>query len=129
MSLLIRLSVNYIPDVYKRQGESCVLLKNDKILPLSMKKKVIWAGPYTASRELLSRWSIFGEHEAVETIEDVLQRKQIEAECITGCNILSDAECKVWQVEQELSGKPRDEQWLETITQDVYKRQHECNWK
>ena len=97
---------------------SIVLLKNEKLLPLSMKKKVIWAGPYTASRELLSRWSIFGEHEAVETIEDILQKKQIEAECITGCNILSDAECKVWQVEQELSDKPRDEQWLETITHE-----------
>ena len=100
-------------------GESCVLLKNEKkILPLSVKKKVIWAGPYTASREFLSRWSIFGEHESVETIEEVLQKKQIEAECITGCNILSDAECKVWQVEQELSDKPRDEQWLETITHE-----------
>jgi len=87
-------------------------------LPLSIKKKVIWAGPYTASREFLSRWSIFGEHESVETIEEVLQKKQIEAECITGCNILSDAECKVWQVEQELSDKPGDEQWLETITQE-----------
>ena len=78
-------------------GESCVLLKNEKILPLSVKKKVIWAGPYTASREFLSRWSIFGEHESVETIEEVLQKKQIEAECITGCNILSDEECKVCQ--------------------------------
>ena len=93
-------------------------MKNEKLLPLSRKKKVIWAGPYTASRELLSRWSIFGEHEAVETIEDVLQKKQIEAECITGCNILSEEECKVWQVEQELSDKPRDEQWLETITHE-----------
>ncbi len=113
-----KLTLHNREKAYQLAGESCVLLKNDKILPLSMKKKVIWAGPYTASRELLSRWSIFGEHEAVETIEDVLQRKQIEAECITGCNILSDAECKVWQVEQELSGKPRDEQWLETITHE-----------
>ena len=47
-----------------------------------------------------------------------MQKKQIEAECITGCNILSDEECKVWQVEQELSDKPRDEQWLETITHE-----------
>ena len=113
-----KLTLHNREKAYQLAGESCVLLKNDKILPLSMKKKVIWAGPYTTSRELLSRWSIFGEHEAVETIEDVLQKKQIEVECITGCNILSDAECKVWQVEQELSGKPRDEQWLETITHE-----------
>ena len=113
-----KLTLHNREKAYQLAGESCVLLKNDKILPLSMKKKVIWAGPYTTSRELLSRWSIFGEHEAVETIEDVLQKKQIEVECITGCNILSDAECKVWQGEQELSGKPRDEQWLETITHE-----------
>ena len=113
-----KLTLHNREKAYQLAGESCVLLKNDKILPLSMKKKVIWAGPYTASRELLSRWSIFGEHESVETIEEVLQKKQIEAKCITGCNILSDAECKVWQVEQELSDKPRDEQWLETITHE-----------
>ena len=113
-----KLTLHNREKAYQLAGESCVLLKNEKLLPLSRKKKVIWAGPYTASRELLSRWSIFGEHEAVETIEDVLQKKQIEAECITGCNILSDEECKVWQVEQELSDKPRDEQWLETITHE-----------
>ena len=94
-----KLTLHNREKAYQLAGESCVLLKNEKLLPLSRKKKVIWAGPYTASRELLSRWSIFGEHEAVETIEDVLQKKQIEAECITGCNILSDEECKVWQVE------------------------------
>ena len=90
-----KLTLHNREKAYQLAGESCVLLKNEKLLPLSRKKKVIWAGPYTASRELLSRWSIFGEHEAVETIEDVLQKKQIEAECITGCNILSDEECKV----------------------------------
>ena len=79
-----KLTLHNREKAYQLAGESCVLLKNDKILPLSMKKKVIWAGPYTASRELLSRWSIFGEHEAVETIEDVLQRKQIEAVCVLG---------------------------------------------
>ena len=66
-----KLTLHNREKAYQLAGESCVLLKNDKILPLSMKKKVIWAGPYTTSRELLSRWSIFGEHEAVETIEDV----------------------------------------------------------
>ena len=47
-------------------SESYVLLKNEKILPLSQKQKVIWVGPYVTSKEFLSRWAIFGEHEPVE---------------------------------------------------------------
>ena len=72
---------------------------------------------HTTSRELLSRWSIFGEHEAVETIEDVLQKKQqIEVECITGYGSFFCG--GGWGGNRELSGKPRDEQWLETITHE-----------
>ena len=70
------------------------------------------------SKEFLSRWSIFGEHEAVETIEDILQKKQIKAECIPGCRMLSDEECKIWQVEPERFDEPGNERWLETITGD-----------
>ena len=54
---------------YQLAGESCVLLKNEKLLPLSMKKKVIWAGHYTASKRILKPLVDFGEHEAVETIK------------------------------------------------------------
>ena len=71
-----KLTLHNREKAYQLAGESCVLLKNEKLLPLSRKKKVIWAGPYTASREFLSRWSIFGEHEAVETIEDILQKSR-----------------------------------------------------
>ncbi len=87
-----------------------------KILPLCQKQRVIWAGPYVTSKEFLSRWSIFGEHEAVETIEDILQKKQIKAECMPGCRMLSDEECKIWQVEPERFDEPGNERWLETIT-------------
>ena len=103
---------------YQMASESCVLLKNEKILPLCQKQRVIWAGPYVTSKEFLSRWSIFGEHEAVETIEDILQKKQIKAECIPGCRMLSDEECKIWQVEPERFDEPGNERWLETITGD-----------
>ena len=103
---------------YELTSESCVLLKNEKILPLCQKQRVIWAGPYVTSKEFLSRWSIFGEHEAVETIEDILQKKQIKAECIPGCRMLSDEECKIWQVEPERFDEPGNERWLETITGD-----------
>lgn len=103
---------------YQMASESCVLLKNEKILPLCQKQKVIWAGPYVTSKEFLSRWAIFGEHEPVETIEDILQNKQINGECIPGCRMLNEEECKIWQVEQECSDEETDEQWLETITDE-----------
>lgn len=81
--------------------ESCVLLKNDNILPLKQDEKVIWAGPYVKSRELLSRWAIFGRHEEADTIQDILSKKGILAEFIPGCNILSKEERKIWQAEAE----------------------------
>ena len=103
---------------YQMASESCVLLKNEEILPLCQKQKVIWAGPYVTSKEFLSRWAIFGEHEPVETIEAILQDKKMNAECITGCRMLSEEECKIWQVEQDDSDEEMDEQWLETITRE-----------
>ena len=103
---------------YQMASESCVLLKNEKILPLSQKQKVIWAGPYVTSKEFLSRWAIFGEHEPVETIEAILQEKKMNAECIPGCRMLTEEECKIWQVEQDNSDEEMDEQWLETITRE-----------
>ena len=103
---------------YQMASESCVLLKNEEILPLCQKQKVIWAGPYVTSKEFLSRWAIFGEHEPVETIEAILQDKKMNAECIPGCRMLSEEECKIWQVEQDDSDEEIDEQWLETITRE-----------
>ena len=103
---------------YQMASESCVLLKNEEILPLCQKQKVIWAGPYVTSKEFLSRWAIFGEHEPVETIEAILQDKKMNAECIPGCRMLSEEECKIWQVEQDDSDEEMDEQWLETITRE-----------
>ena len=113
-----KLTPYYRAKAYELTSESCVLLKNEKILPLCQKQRVIWAGPYVTSKEFLSRWSIFGEHEAVETIEDILQKKQIKAECMPGCRMLSDEECKIWQVEPERFDEPGNERWLETITGD-----------
>ena len=103
---------------YQMASESCVLLKNEEILPLCQKQKVIWAGPYVTSKEFLSRWAIFGEHEPVETIEAILQDKKMNAECIPGCRMLSEEECKIWQVEPVDSDEEIDEQWLETITRE-----------
>ena len=113
-----KLTLHNRTKAYQMASESCVLLKNEEILPLCQKQKVIWAGPYVTSKEFLSRWAIFGEHEPVETIEAILQDKKMNAECITGCRMLSEEECKIWQVEQDNSDEEIDEQWLETITRE-----------
>ena len=113
-----KLTLHNRTKAYQMASESCVLLKNEEILPLCQKQKVIWAGPYVTSKEFLSRWAIFGEHEPVETIEAILQDKKMNAECIPGCRMLSEEECKIWQVEQDDSDEEIDEQWLETITRE-----------
>ncbi len=97
----IKQNIVISPDVkstaFQLACESCVLLKNENILPLKHKEKVFWVGPYVKSQELLSRWAIFGKHSDVDTIQEALNKKEIQAECIQGCSILSDEECKIWQ--------------------------------
>lgn len=71
------------------------------------------------SKEFLSRWAIFGEHEPVETIEDILQDKKINGVCIPGCRMLSEEECRIWQVKPVDSDEEIDEQWLEMINRKI----------
>lgn len=79
--------------------EGCVLLKNEEMLPLKDDgKKVYWVGPYTSSRQFLSRWSIFGKRAHVETIESVLKKKGKQVDCITGSTILTKKEAMQWDV-------------------------------
>lgn len=85
-------------DALKLACESCVLVKNEDILPLDSGRKVWWVGPYVNSREFLSRWAIFGRHSDVATIEEVLAESDALTECIQGCEMLSEAERRMWQV-------------------------------
>lgn len=85
-------------DALKLACESCVLVKNEDILPLDSGQKVWWVGPYVNSREFLSRWAIFGRHSDVATIEEVLAASDALTECIQGCEMLSEAERRMWQV-------------------------------
>ncbi len=97
--------------------ESCVLVKNEGILPLDPGQKVFWAGPYIDSREFLSRWAIFGEHADVETIETVLKGRKIPVKLIPGCEILSEEEMRIWcagdgkPVEEGIQGDRKDVDW------------------
>lgn len=77
--------------------ESCVLLKNEGLLPLDAGRKVFWAGPYVDSQEFLSRWAIFGKHSDVDTIEKILTDRQVPVKIIPGCEILTEEERRIWQ--------------------------------
>lgn len=83
---------------YTLACESCVLLKNETILPLDNNQKVLWAGPYVNSPQLLSRWAIFGRHSDVQTIEEALKESGVHAKCLQGCQMLSQEEGKMWQI-------------------------------
>ena len=76
--------------------ESSVLLKNDDMLPLKPERKVFWGGPYVESRELLSRWAIFGRYDDVETIREVLKARKMPVRFLPECEILTEEERRLW---------------------------------
>lgn len=51
-------------------AKSCVLLKNEGVLPLDMGKKIAFIGPYTCSKEIMSNWAIAGESKDCISIEE-----------------------------------------------------------
>ena len=54
----------------KAAEESCVLLKNNGILPLKETAKVAFVGPFVAEREIMGNWSKKGHAEDSVTIKD-----------------------------------------------------------
>ena len=53
--------------------KSFVLLENDGILPLDLKKKTAFIGPYVESRELISSWAVTGKTEDCVTIREAVE--------------------------------------------------------
>ena len=74
-------------------------MKNADLLPLKPEQKVFWAGPYVESTELLSRWAIFGRHDDVETISEVLRDRKLPVRFVPGCEILTEEERRLWQAD------------------------------
>lgn len=69
------------------------------MLPLKPERKVFWGGPYVESRELLSRWAIFGRYDDVETIREVLKARKMPVRFLPECEILTEEERRLWQAE------------------------------
>ncbi|MGV2806759.1 beta-glucosidase, partial [Clostridium perfringens] len=56
-------------------AKSCVLLKNDSLLPLRGEQRVALIGPFGASGDILGPWSWTGSKEDAVTLEQGLRSK------------------------------------------------------
>ena len=60
-------------------AKSCVLLKNDGVLPLDSKKKIVFAGPYTRCKRINSSWAVAGEAKDCVSMEEAAREVFEEA--------------------------------------------------
>lgn len=70
-------------------AKSCVLLKNEDILPISSEQKVALIGPFAQNGDILGPWSWQGSQENAITLEQGLINKLTSANLIVakGCGI------------------------------------------
>lgn len=75
--------------------KSCVLLKNDGVLPLSAQSNIVYVGPYADSKDILGGWACAGrKSEAVTIAEGVKNLLGRSVTAVKGCDagLLSDDE-------------------------------------
>lgn len=73
-------------------SQTCVLLKNDSILPLNKNQKVVVVGPYANSKELSGMWSFNVDQDRVISVYDGFV-KQADENCVAytqGSPLLDD---------------------------------------
>ncbi|MGM1049113.1 MAG: beta-glucosidase BglX [Bacillota bacterium] len=75
-------------------AKSCVLLKNNSVLPLQPEQRVALIGPFAASGDILGPWSWTGSKEDAVTVEQGLRSKLSSGRLITaeGCGVSSMTE-------------------------------------
>ncbi|WP_374020637.1 glycoside hydrolase family 3 N-terminal domain-containing protein [Paenibacillus thiaminolyticus] len=83
---------------YELAAKSCVLLKNDGVLPLQPGAKVALIGPFADSEDILGWWSCVGVKEDAVKLEAALAERMQDGllEIVPGCGIDSMApeECE-----------------------------------
>ncbi|MCU9612670.1 beta-glucosidase BglX [Caldibacillus lycopersici] len=79
--------------------KSCVLLKNENILPLNSNQKIALIGPFAQSGDLMGPWSWHGAKEDVITVEMGIQNKVTEEKLLVakGSDVLTIAEEQLQQ--------------------------------
>ncbi|RNA67684.1 glycoside hydrolase family 3 N-terminal domain-containing protein [Alteribacter keqinensis] len=69
-------------------AKSCVLLKNEGVLPLRKSQNVALIGPFAESTDLMGPWSIFGEEKDVVSVRTGMTEKlDTEPAVEKGCDI------------------------------------------
>ena len=67
-------------------ARTCVLLKNNGVLPLSAEQNIALAGPYAAEKNILGGWACWGRpEEAVSVYDGVRAALGREVVCAAGC--------------------------------------------
>ncbi|MBD2872464.1 glycoside hydrolase family 3 C-terminal domain-containing protein [Paenibacillus sp. IB182493] len=66
----ILLSEEHLAAAHEAALKSCVLLKNNGVLPLAKAAKIALVGPFAASSDLLGPWSCMGRREEAVTLAD-----------------------------------------------------------
>ena len=90
----------------KLAQESCVLLKNEGILPLKKEgQKIALIGPQADSREICGSWSLFYRKEDVTTPRQGIDEKTVLSACCPGCDLLDKEPAVIGFRGQELSGR------------------------
>ncbi|WP_404455440.1 beta-glucosidase BglX [Oceanobacillus kapialis] len=56
-------------------AKSCVLLKNDEVLPLNKEQNIALIGPFAEGNDILGPWSFLGKKEDAITVKDGLEQK------------------------------------------------------
>ncbi|MDN4525826.1 glycoside hydrolase family 3 N-terminal domain-containing protein [Fictibacillus fluitans] len=74
--------------------KSCVLLKNDKVLPLQAGKKIALIGPFAQNGDILGPWAWKGSREkAVQLYEGIAKRAGLESlSSAKGCDVAGGTE-------------------------------------
>lgn len=71
----------------KLAEKSCVLLKNENVLPLDKQQKIALIGPFAQSSDILGAWSWKGEIEKTVNLHEALKTRTENLSVAQGCNV------------------------------------------
>ena len=71
-------------------SKTCVLLKNDSVLPINQNQRVAVVGPYASNKNLSGMWSINVDPDKVVTIYDGLKKQGKHVKCAEGYPMMDD---------------------------------------
>lgn len=71
--------------------KSCVLLKNEGVLPLNKGQKIALIGPFAENNDILGSWSWLGSKDEATTLKDAMEKKMDSKNLIVakGCDVES----------------------------------------